>query len=76
MAIERTYLCNLCRVELDPHYAIGIHWAAGTGWTRQDGGYIENHLCSKCLSSIQAMPPMCGQGFNCTGGPRCGSDHK
>lgn len=82
MAVERTYRCNLCRdtLSLNPmagKQAHGIYWNPWpAGWISKAAGQVENHLCAPCISSIQAMPAMCGQGFECTGGPKCGSDHK
>jgi hypothetical protein len=80
MAIDRTYRCDLCRETLtldgDRRRAFGIHWQGGRGWLNAAARGVERHLCALCISSIQALPPVCGEGFECTGGPRCGSDHK
>lgn len=84
MAIERTYRCDLCRdpVQIDEmaesRRAIGIYWKSHrpNGWILKPARETERHLCPACISSIQAMPAICGHGYECTGGPDCGSDHK
>lgn len=84
MAVERNYKCDLCRdpVQLDAmaesRRAIGIHWSAwpAKGWLIKPAREVERHLCPACVASIQAMPRICGHGYECNGGPQCGSDHK
>jgi hypothetical protein len=83
MAVQRTYKCDLCRdpLQLDElaeaHRAIGIYWKDWPrGWILKPAREVERHLCPTCIASIQAMPKMCGQGYECSGGPGCGSDHK
>ena len=84
MAIEKKYSCNLCR---DPLYTepgtpllqrpIGIWWQSWPkGWQEKPWRETESHLCANCIASIQAMQKRCGQGFECSGGLQCGSDHK
>jgi hypothetical protein len=81
MAVERTYKCDLCGDRLNlsdtPPSAFGIWWQS---WPKvlimKPAREVEHHLCLSCVSSIQAMPAVCGQGFECNGGPQCGSDHK
>jgi hypothetical protein len=80
MAVDRTYRCDLCRDPLvmndyAENRAIGIYWK-GFSWEPRPAREVEHHLCPRCISSIQAFPAICGQGFKCTGGPTCGSDHK
>ena len=76
MAVDRTYRCDLCRdtYRLDEGRLIGLHWS--DGWIEKQARAVERHICCACLSSLQALGPRCGQGFECTGGPKCGSDHK
>ncbi|MNO23668.1 hypothetical protein D3C76_134730 [compost metagenome] len=75
--IDRTYRCNLCREQHELRDMIGLHWSSWPkGWAEKPPRETENHLCMKCLSTLQALPPRCGGGFECTGGPNCGSDHK
>lgn len=77
MSIERTYRCNLCRDTYEPKQLVGLHWTSfPKGWTEKPAREMENHICMPCLTSLQAMTQRCGQGFECTGGPNCGSDHK
>lgn len=84
MGIEKKYFCNLCRDLLytDSTAAlnrrpIGIwHSSVQRGWVKTSWRETENHLCVNCIASIQAMPKLCGQGFECNGGLQCGSDHK
>ncbi|MDQ0082871.1 hypothetical protein J2W35_003230 [Variovorax boronicumulans] len=76
--IDRTYRCNLCRDKHERQDTVGLHWQdwPAKGWIEKPSQETENHLCMRCLSSIQALAPRCGQGFECNGGPTCGSDHK
>lgn len=77
MTITRTYSCNLCRDTKDPSALVGLYWKDfPKGWEQKPARETENHICTTCLSSLQAFAPRCGQGFECEGGPRCGSDHK
>jgi hypothetical protein len=85
MAVDRTYRCDLCRDVLSLEHmssgrrAVGIYWQdwpKPSGWLVKPAREVERHLCVRCVSSIQAMPAVCGQGFDCNGGPGCGSDHK
>ena len=81
MTIERKYSCNLCREQI-PHdpaskfRGVGIYWISAQGWVEKSWRDTENHLCHKCISSIQAIRKVCGQGFQCDGGMNCQSDHK
>lgn len=84
MAVERSYRCDLCRdaVQLDEmaesRRAIGLWWQdwPAKGWLMKPARETEKHLCPACVASIQAMPKICGHGYECEGGPGCGSDHK
>lgn len=80
MAIDRTCRCDLCRdtYRLDEGKLIGLHWSdwPAKGWTEKPAREVERHICCACLTSLQAFTPRCGQGFECDGGPKCGSDHK
>jgi len=83
VAVEKTYRCDLCRDPLRPDMdaegrrAIGIYWKGWPrGWIVKPARESERHLCPACISSIQAMPKICGHGYECAGGPQCGSDHK
>jgi hypothetical protein len=82
VTIDRRYSCNLCRDAIDPNgnvNGIGIYWttwARGQGWIKKDLRDTENHLCFRCLSSIQAIVLHCAHGVEgCKGGPSCSSDH-
>lgn len=80
MAVRRTYRCDLCGdgLSLDGQYGkqgFGLYWT-GRAWEERPAAQVERHLCAPCISSIQALPPRCGQGYECDGGPTCGSDHK
>lgn len=83
MAVTHSYRCDLCHDPLqidewaERNRAIGIYWQSWPrGWLMKPAHEVRRHLCPACISSIQAMPPICGQGYECKGGPRCGSDHK
>ena len=83
MAVNKTYKCDLCGDALttDPgaesRKAIGLHFTPWPrGWLVKRAGECAHHICPPCVASIQAMPQMCGQGYECNGGPNCGSDHK
>jgi len=77
MSITRTYFCNLCREKKEVENLIGLHWNAFPhGWEEKPARETENHICKSCMSTLQAMEQRCGQGYKCTGGPKCGSDHK
>jgi len=78
VSITRTYSCNLCRDKYEKDQLIGLHWETFPvkGWVEKPPRETENHLCQTCVSTIQALNQRCGQGFECTGGPNCGSDHK
>lgn len=79
MSVDKNYRCDLCRDRIgtdDMHNsATGLYWVGKT-IEQREALSVERHLCIHCLSSIQAMPRRCGQGFECKGGPKCGSDHK
>lgn len=83
MSVDKTYRCNLCHDHLilqngTSSSAMGIMWKSfnPTGWSLVNARETENHLCPKCIASIQSMTKICGQGFECDGGISCGSDHK
>ena len=77
MTIKRTYACNLCGDTKETDSLVGLHWETfPKGWKEASPRTTENHICIPCISSIQAIKQRCGQGFECTGGPKCGSDHK
>lgn len=77
MTITRTYSCNLCRDKHEPESLVGMHWNSfPKGWEEKAPRETENHICRTCLSSLQAFKQRCGQGYECRGGPKCGSDHK
>ena len=79
MSIDKTYRCNLCRdpINMDAMHntSTGIYWV-GKVIEARPALQVEHHLCIHCLSSIQSLPRRCGQGYECRGGPKCGSDHK
>lgn len=75
--IDRTYRCDLCRDSYPANEMIGLHWQSWPkGWVEKPAREVENHICAPCLSTLQHFPDRCGQGFECSGGPNCGSDHK
>lgn len=76
--IERTYKCDLCldRIEAVHPPKFGIFHTGSGGWIMSTDRSIEHHLCANCISSIQLMHKVCGQGYECGGGPMCSSDHK
>lgn len=77
MTVTRNYSCNLCRETQELRNLIGLHWSAfPKGWEEKAPNATENHICKPCLSTLQAMNAICGQGYECRGGPNCGSDHK
>lgn len=77
MSIQRVYRCNLCRDTKELRDLAGLHWTDWPkGWQERPPCDTENHICKSCLSSLQSMKQRCGQGFECDGGPKCGSDHK
>lgn len=77
MTVTRTYSCNLCREANEPRNLIGLHWSTfPKGWEEKPPHETENHICKSCLTTLQAMKARCGQGYECRGGPNCGSDHK
>jgi hypothetical protein len=83
MAVQKTYRCDLCGDPLkldglaESDRAIGIYWKSWPkGWEMRSAREVEKHLCPACVSSIQAMPAICGHGYECRGGPQCSSDHQ
>ena len=77
MTVTRTYSCNLCRATKDREALVGLHWSSfPRGWTEKPAHETENHICLLCITDIQSMKQRCGQGYECDGGPNCGSDHK
>lgn len=78
--IDKTFRCDLCK-DARPVFGsgssmlVGIYWN-GDGWVEKPRHEVEHHICCKCLSSLQRFEQRCGQGFECNGGPTCGSDHK
>lgn len=83
MAVTKTYSCDLCGDQLstqpgaESKKAVGIFWRPWPkGWITNPTSQSQSHLCPPCISSIQALPQMCGHGYECSGGPHCGSDHK
>lgn len=77
MAVKRIYSCNLCREDRNPDSLIGLYWSTfPKGWTEKPAYETETHICLTCITNIQAMKQRCGQGYECDGGPNCGSDHK
>lgn len=75
--IERTYKCDLCRDTHQPEELFGLHYSdVKKGWINATPMSVEHHLCARCISSIQKMESVCGQGYVCGGGPTCSSDHK
>jgi hypothetical protein len=77
VTVTRTFSCNLCREKRDLDALVGLHWSTfPKGWAEKPAIETENHICLLCISDIQAMKQRCGQGYECRGGPNCGSDHK
>lgn len=77
MSVKRTFHCNLCRDQHEPNNLVGLHWSSWPkGWEEKSPLETENHICMTCISTVQALPSRCGQGYQCEGGPKCGSDHK
>lgn len=79
MTIDRTYRCDLCNDLHTAHELFGIYWKCDerpAQWVLVEPKGVEHHLCAKCISTIQNFKAICGQGFECTGGRRCSSDHK
>lgn len=78
MTTVRTYRCDLCGDSHKPEDLTGLHFETfpARGWIAKPARQVEHHICTPCLSSLQALPRKCGQGFECDGGPNCGSDHK
>lgn len=81
--IDKTYRCNLCRDMLPPKdhgfgiKGIGIWWGENPGrWMERPYREVENHLCFRCVVSIQSLKKICNEGFECSGGIKCQSDHK
>lgn len=73
--IDKTYRCNLCHDMYPVHKLIGLH-SDGRFYKEIEPMRTENHLCYRCVCSIQQFTERCGQGLECAGGPNCGSDHK
>jgi hypothetical protein len=79
--IDRIFKCDLCRDRInDPHNnAVGLKFTTDRDWLVEVDPMhdCERHLCVKCLSALGKFKPICGGGIRgCTGGPKCGSDHK
>jgi hypothetical protein len=80
MTVKRDYFCNMCResIKHDPYEGFrgfGLWWAFDK-WELKIYHEAENHLCRRCMTSIQSLPKRCIAGFECNGGLKCGSDHK
>ena len=77
MAIERIFSCNLCGDKHKADELVGLHYETWPKrWIEKPARDTQNHVCHMCLSSLQKFTPRCGEGYECTGGPNCGSDHK
>ena len=75
MAVSKRYFCDLC--EAEGENLIGLSWRGPLGYVQvSDWPEATTHLCPVCLSSLQQLAPRCGAGYECNGGPDCGSDHK
>lgn len=52
MAVERMYICNLCRERaMDANDLVGLHWAA-QGLERRHALNVEHHICKRCLGQL------------------------
>lgn len=82
MSVKREYRCDLCGEGPGPGFGassdlIGLLWEGRGVIVEAPWREVEHHICARCLSSLQAFGPICGDGFRgCKGGPKCPSDHK
>ena len=81
MAVKREYRCDLCgespKTMIGDPDLIGMKWDGRGIVVEAPWRDVERHICAKCLSSLQAFKPVCGDGIRgCKGGPKCPSDHK
>lgn len=82
--LEYNFKCNLCSKKLAYPTMDTTKRPIGIVWTRtgrinlysNDPRHTETHICSACLSGLQALPKICIAGFECDGGPNCTRDHK
>ena len=76
MTIKRQYECDLCGIISEPRRLTGIKWGSANELISVRSPDSEHHICHACLSALQKLPMVCGQGYPCGGGPRCQGDHK
>lgn len=77
MTVKRQYECDLCGIVLEPRKLLGIKWDSANEISHTTKSHdSEHHICFLCLSSLQMLTKVCGQGYPCGGGPRCQGDHK
>jgi len=82
VVLIQTWKCDLCGEELENKNTSGRTRIVSIKAASPRGGWAEvliedaeKHLCAMCVSSIQHMRPLCGQGFHHKGKPGCDSDH-
>lgn len=71
MSVCKKYYCDICKEECE-RQLLGIKIEEGVFCGQS---LTENHLCFRCISTIQDMESICAGGFRCNGGPNCTSDH-
>lgn len=81
MSVTRTYRCDLCgdgdhKDIYGPKNLVGLHWSGNSVKIVENYKTVEHQICVKCLSCLQEAKKFCGQGYDCSNGPKCGSDHK
>jgi hypothetical protein len=85
MAVQRSFSCNVCHHHRDINHLAAFTFGRGRALEIIDadieGGHdkamrADIHICHPCLSSLQKTPEVCGDGYDCSGGPNCPSDHK
>ena len=60
MVIERTYKCNMCNkvsTKSRGKDLIGLYWMdyPSSGWIEKPSHEVENHICMKCIISLQKV---------------------
>ena len=71
-----SYSCDLCSAVINDINGFSVK-CDQMPWTVEELGKGRYDFCAFCLSNLQEIiPKICGGGFECAGGPYCGSSHK
>ncbi len=75
--VEIECRCDICDDKIHIHRALGVGFNSLGKLVEKPAADADRQLCRRCVSSIQHMAPICGEGIRgCLGGPDCSYDHK